>query len=182
MVAAREGKSDMADNMQARKDEIISALIQARRGILNVAYTLPPERRDEVFLGVWSVKELLAHLIGWDYTNRDAVKSILEGELPQFYSHRDRDWASYNSFLVEKYKTKDFAELLYSVESSQRALMGLLATVPADEFDKDRGIRFQRYKVTIARLLQSEADDEEEHARQIEALAERARRSPPEST
>ena len=171
----------MADKMQARKDEIISALIQARREILHVAYTLPPERRDEVFLGIWSVKDLLAHLIGWDYTNRDAVKSILEGELPQFYAHRDRDWATYNAFLVEKYKTKDFAELLYSVESSQRALMGLLATVPADEFDKDRGIRFQRYKVTIARLLQSEADDEEEHARQMKAFAESGGPSLPES-
>ena len=171
----------MADKMQARKDEIISALIQARREILHVAYTLPPERRDEVFLGIWSVKDLLAHLIGWDYTNRDAVKSILEGELPQFYAHRDRDWATYNAFLVEKYKTKDFAELLYSVESSQRALMGFLATVPADEFDKDRGIRFQRYKVTIARLLQSEADDEEEHARQMKAFAESGGPSLPES-
>jgi uncharacterized damage-inducible protein DinB len=177
VAAASEGGSDVADRVQARKDEIISSLIQARRQILDQAYRLPPEKRDEVFLGVWSVKDLLAHLIGWDYTNLDAVKSVLEGELPQFYAHRDRDWATYNAFLVKKHKTKKYAELLHSVETSHRALMNFLATVPADEFDRDQGVRYKRYKVTIARLLQSEAEDEVEHARQIEAFVEGAGRS-----
>ncbi len=161
----------MAEKAQAKKDEIIAALIQARRRILDVAHALPPEKQDQVFLGVWCVKDLLAHLIGWDYANVEAIKSILAGELPEFYSYHDRDWQTYNASLVDQYKKDDFVELLYSVETSQRALMGLLATVPAEEFDKDRGIRFKRYKVTIARLLQAEADDEEEHYRQIKEFA-----------
>jgi len=157
----------MSDKAQQKKDNIISALTQARRKILHVAYTLPPEKRDEVFLGVWSAKEMLAHLVGWDYTNIEATKSILVGELAEFYSHHDRDWASYNALLVERHKTEDYAELLHSVEASHRALVDLLATVPADEFEKERGVRYKRYKVTIARLLQAETEDEEEHYRQI---------------
>ena len=105
--------------------------------------------------------------MGWDYTNIEATKSILTGELPEFYSHHDRDWARYNALLVERHKTEDYAELLHSVEASHRALVDLLATVPADEFEKDRGVRYKRYKVTIVRLLQAEAEDEEEHYRQI---------------
>ena len=157
----------MSDKAQQKKDNIISALTQARRKILHVAYTLPPEKRAEVFLGVWSAKEMLAHLVGWDYTNIEATKSILVGELAEFYSHHDRDWASYNALLVERHKTEDYAELLHSVEASHRALVDLLATVPADEFEKERGVRYKRYKVTIARLLQAETEDEEEHYRQI---------------
>ena len=156
---------------QEKKDDIISALTEVRRKILHVAYTLPREKQGEVFLGEWSVRDLLAHLVGWDYTNIEATKSILSGELPEFYSHHDRDWASYNAFLVERHKTEDYAEVLHSVEASHRALVDLLATVPEDEFEKDRGIRYNRYKVTIARLLQAEADDEEEHYRQIKAFA-----------
>jgi hypothetical protein len=162
----------MGDKDRAKKSEIVAALIQARRKILDVAYTLPPEKQDQVFLGVWSVKDLLAHLIGWDYTNIEATKSILAGEVPEFYSHRDRDWQTYNASLVDRYKKDDFTELLYAVEASQRALMGFLGTVPAEEFHKDKGIRFKRYKVTIARLLQAEAEDEEEHYRQIKEFAE----------
>ena len=59
----------MTDNEQLRKDEILSSITQARRKILDVAYTLPPEKRNTVFLGEWSARDLLAHLIGWDYTN-----------------------------------------------------------------------------------------------------------------
>ena len=161
----------MSTAAQEKKESIIAALIQARRKILDVAYALPPEKQDEVFLGVWSVADLLAHLIGWDYTNLEATKSILQGELPEFYSHRDRDWETYNALLIERHKEEDFTELLYSVETSQRALMGFLATVPADEFEKDRGVRYKRYEVTLARLLQAEDEDEEEHARQIKAFA-----------
>jgi hypothetical protein len=162
----------MLDKAQATKDEIISALIQARRKILDVAYAVPPDRRDEVFLGIWSVQDLLAHLIGWDYTNKDAARSILEGELPYFYEYRDRDWASYNALLVHRHKKGHYAELLNAVETSHAALTGFLATVPAEEFDKDHGVRFKRYKVTISRLLEAEAEDEEEHHRQIKEFAE----------
>jgi hypothetical protein len=162
----------MSTKEQRRKDDIISALTEVRRKILHMAYTLPREKQGEVFLGEWSAQDLLAHLVGWDHTNMAATKSILSGELPEFYSHHDRDWASYNAFLVERHKTEDYAELLHSVEASHRALVDLLATVPADEFEKDRGVRYKRYKVTIARLLQAEAEDEEEHYRQIREFAE----------
>jgi uncharacterized damage-inducible protein DinB len=162
----------MSRQEQQEKDQIISDLIEARRKILNVAYTLPPDKRDEVFLGVWSVRDLLAHLVGWDYTNIDAVRAILNDVLPEFYAHHDRDWKTYNERLVEQCRKDDYVELLSSVENSHRELVDFLATVPADEFEKDRGIRFRRYKVTIGRLLQAEAEDEMEHHGQIEQFAQ----------
>ena len=48
----------------SRKEEIIAGLIAARGKILEVAEALPAEKQDEVFLGVWSLKDLLAHLVG----------------------------------------------------------------------------------------------------------------------
>lgn len=172
MTQDPQGVSEMSTLTEWSKEEIISALVEARRKILDVAYALPPDRRDEVFLGTWSAQDLLAHLVGWDYTNIEATKSILAGELPEFYSQHDRDWASYNALLIERHKSEDYAELLRSVEASHRALLDLLATVPADEFERDRGLRYKRHKVTIARLLQVEAEDEEEHCRQMREFAE----------
>ena len=163
----------MSDAAQEKKDKVISDLIGARRKILDVAYSLPAPKRDEVFLGIWSVKDLLAHLVGWDYTNIEATREILAGKLPEFYSHYDRDWKTYNARLVEEYKKDDYEEMLSLVETSHRELIEFLATVHADEFDKDRGIRSGRgYKVTIGRLLQAEADDEQEHHRQIREFAQ----------
>jgi hypothetical protein len=153
---------------QANKDAIITELIETRKKILCTASSLPPEKQDEVFLGVWSVKDLLAHLAGWDFTNLEAAKALLAGQLPDFYSHYDRDWKTYNARLVAEYKRDDFAELLSSVEDSLQQLVAFLETVSAEEFDKDRGVRYKRYKVTIARLLQAETTDEKIHYQQIE--------------
>lgn len=45
--------------------------METRRNSLDAASSPSPERQDEVFLGIWSVKDLLAHLAGWDVTNID---------------------------------------------------------------------------------------------------------------
>ena len=164
----------MRDKAQEKKNRIISDLIEVRGKIIDAASTLRPQKQDEIFLGIWTVKDLLAHLAGWDFTNIEAAKQILSGKLPSFYQYYDRDWQSYNARLVEKYKKDDFAELVSVVDESHKRLVEFLETVPAEEFDRDRGIRTERrYKVTIARLLQAEIDDEKVHYMQIEDFAGR---------
>ncbi|HLF28397.1 MAG TPA: DinB family protein [Anaerolineae bacterium] len=157
---------------QEKKDDYLSGLIAARRAILEVAAALPPEKRDEVFLGVWSIKDLTAHLIGWDYVNLQAAEEVLAGKVPSFFAHYDPDWKTFNAQLVEEYTRDDFAQLLSSVEESQRKLIDFLKTIPAEEFDKDRGVRTARgARVTIGRNLQAEIDDEKVHYRQIKDFA-----------
>jgi hypothetical protein len=159
----------MRATAQAKKDKVIAELVEARRKIFDVASYLPPEKQGEVFLGIWSVKDLLAHLVGWDFTNLAAVQEILAGQLPSFYAHHDRDWRTFNAGLVAKYKRDDFAALLSLVQGSHQRLVDFLGPVPAEEFSRDRGLRFRGYKVTIVRLLQAEASDEEVHCKQIQA-------------
>ncbi len=163
----------MGDEAQAKKDELLSGLVEIRRKILDTASSLPSQKQDEVFLGVWSAKDLLAHLVGWDFTNMEAAKELLAGKVPSFYSHHDRDWKTYNAGLVEEYKRDDFSELLASVRDSHQELIDSLRKIPAEEFDKDRGVRFRRYKVTIARLLEAELDDEKTHHQQLREFGER---------
>ena len=53
--------------------------------LLTEVAALSRKERDTVFLGIWTVRDMLAHLAGWDYANLEAAKSILAGELPSFY-------------------------------------------------------------------------------------------------
>jgi hypothetical protein len=158
---ARLARDYVAGAAQAEKDALIGGLVKARAKILSSARLLSPVEQDEVFLGVWSVKDLLAHLVGWDYTNLSAVQEILAGQKPGFWEHYDRDWQSYNARLVAEYKREDFSELVAAVEASHRQLIDFLQTVPADEYVKRR---------KVATLLRAEARDEEEHHRQVEAF------------
>jgi hypothetical protein len=152
------------------KRELLSALIETRTAILNEASQLSLAAQNTVFLGVWSLVDLIAHLAGWDFTNLAAAMDIQAGKLPGFYAHYDKDWKTYNAELVAKYKCDDFEELLVLVRDSQGQLITYLESVPAEAFEKDFGVRSGRgTRVTIARLLQAELQDEQEHLEQIRA-------------
>ena len=152
---------------QAKKELVISELKKARSNILTEVVALSTKQRNTIFLGVWSVKDLLAHLAGWDFTNIDAVRSLLTGKLPSFYEYRDRDWQTYNAMLVGKYKGNLFRELLATVKKSQKELIEFLQPIPPEYFGKDFDIRFRGYKVTILRLLEADIKDGQVHYQQI---------------
>jgi hypothetical protein len=142
-------------------------MVAARQNILDDVSKLSGVEHDQVFLGVWSIKDLLAHLIGWDKTTLRAVKSVLKGELPSFYKYHDHDWQTYNARLVKKHKRESVAELLAEARESQAALLKFLQTVPPEQFNKDFGVRFRGYRVTIQRLLEADIEDDQIHLKQI---------------
>jgi len=157
----------MNTKAQVKKEQLLVELRETRNGILKEATALSAEKQGMIFLGIWSVKDLLAHLAGWDYTNLDAVKAVLAGEVPSFYEHHGRDWQTYNAILVAKCKRDSFKELLALVENSQQELIEFLRSVVPESFGKDFGVRFRGYKVTIQRLLEAEIKDEQVHCQQI---------------
>jgi len=76
----------MRKTAEDQKRELVDELAVARRSLLETVGAFPAERLDEVFLGTWSVKDLLAHLVGWDTTNLQAIQEILAGQYPTFFN------------------------------------------------------------------------------------------------
>jgi hypothetical protein len=153
----------------SRKQEIIVGLTEVRQHILDAISDLPSEKQDEIFLGTWSIKDLLAHLIGWDFTNIEAVTDIRAGQPPRVFQHWDPEWAAYNAELVRKYKHDNFSELLASVQESHAALIEFVRTVPAEDIEQDYGIRSPRGRnITVAWFLGFEIEDEGRHYQQIQ--------------
>lgn len=153
--------------VQETKEDLITKLSDARQVILGQVAALSPVEQDEVFLGEWSVKDLLVHLIGWDITYVAAVQDLTAGELPSFYSAYDADWATYNRNLVREYKRDDWSKLLVAVRDSHDKLMSTLQAIPEEDYERDFGARYAGTSVTIARLVQAEIKDEREHSKQI---------------
>jgi hypothetical protein len=163
----------MAGKVQTEKDKaaLVSALAAVRGRILAEAEALPVQARSQLFLGSWDVSDLLAHLIGWDHANRAAIADVLNGALPGFYTYYSRDWGPFNTMLIARHRKADYAALLAGAGASHGELLAAIGQIPVEELDRDRGIRFQGWKVTIARLLQAEQRDEEEHWQQLRAFA-----------
>ena len=150
-----------------KREQVLSNCIDIRKKLRDEILQLTSAQHEIVFLGVWSIKDLLAHIIGWDFANYAAAKSVLKGQLPTFYKYRDHDWQTYNAMLVKKYKKDSIQELLADMDDSQAKLLKQVEKIPAEDFNKDFGVRFRGYKVTIRRLIEADTKDVQIHLEQI---------------
>lgn len=155
---------------EALKVKLLDDVARARAAILEAVNSLPADQRRQPFLGIWSSYELVAHLIGWDYANIQAIDDILDDRLPHFYAHRDRDWQTYNAHLVREYSEESWEELMAAADESHQRLMAVVRSLPAEELYRDRGIRFRGYKVMIGRLLEADVKDCMTHAAQVQVF------------
>ncbi len=160
----------MRKTIADRKAELIDDLVEARNSLIHTAQSLPIDKRDEAFLGTWCIKDLLAHLIGWDFTNLQAVQEILSGQTPAFFSHYDKDWQSYNATLVQKYRVEPFEALLAKVADSHAQWIQYLQTLSAVDVVNGKSRSPKGRTITIRNLLIAEASDERKHTEQVRAF------------
>lgn len=166
----------MRKTRQERQTTLIESLAAARGEILSLAEQVPPERRDAQFLGTWCVKDLLAHLIGWDHTNLQAVQEILAGMRPGFFQFYDKDWQRYNGSLVAAHRREPFDALLADAAASHSKLLVYLRAQPPEAVLEGKYSGETGRTVTIRNLLRAEAVDELRHAAQLrEFLAQVSR-------
>jgi hypothetical protein len=151
-----------------KKQELLDGLRDTRSNLLSEAARLSPEQQDAIFLGTWSAKDLLAHLIGWDFTNQQAIQEILAGAYPEFFQHYDKDWRTYNALLVELYRIEPFSALFSAAENSHRQFLRYLESLPANEILNGKARRASGRSVSIRNLLASEISDERVHTRQLQ--------------
>lgn len=147
------------------KTAVIDGLVKTRDQILEAASTIPLERQNQAFVGEWTIKELLAHLAGWDYTNLEGVQALLMGEVPGFFAERDRDWKTYNAKLVAIHRRDNLVDLIKVVQKSQAELLSYLNKLTDEDFY--RVLRVNTFRMSIGGLLNFEIRDEKEHLEQI---------------
>jgi hypothetical protein len=157
------------------KNVLLADLIAARENLLAVVSSLPPGCQDASCIGTWSVKDLVAHLVGWDLTNLQAVNEILAGQRPSFFQYYDPDWQHFNARLVETYRKEPFDALLSAAADSHQQFLAFLQSLPPDTVLKGKSPKELGRSVTIRNLLLSEAADERKHCEQVLAFGAKVR-------
>lgn len=169
----------MRTTRDEKKRALLDGMIAARRELLSAARCFPKDEADTPFLGIWSVKDLVAHLIGWDHTNLEALTQILAGQYPTFFRYYDKDWATYNQQLVRTYSQPALSALLEDAQASHVRLVTFLEALPPDVVVKGKARSEGGRTVTIANLLRAETADEGTHAAQIHGYLETLAGGPP---
>jgi hypothetical protein len=149
---------------------LVDELVAIRAAIVDKASEIPVEERGTPFVGHWTIKDLLAHLAGWDYANVDAVADLRAGCLPAFYDEYDPGWGSYNQKLVEKYGTEDWDELLRLLQDSQAAFFDAVAGLSEEDVAAARGPAWRGHDISLHSVMRAAVRDESEHLQQIRSF------------
>ena len=151
--------------------DLVDGFVRMRGALVREADAVPPALRTTPFVGHWNLMDLLAHLVGWDYTNVNAIEELKAGTIPAFYAHYDPGWVSYNQQLIDRYGAEAWDELRGSLRQSQEAVVGMLRLLTPEELTRalsDAG-RWRR-PVSIAGIVRAAIRDEREHLQQIRAF------------
>lgn len=143
------------------KQELLTRAAEEYRALQAALQGLNEARMAEVWLGSWSVKDVVAHLSGWHREMIPLLERLARGEkpVPAGVSYEDVD--AWNARFVAAARDRSAAELLLELDASHEAFMRAAAAVPEERFQPGR---------TAWRLVDgTSAHHYREHAEQIRA-------------
>ena len=145
------------------KAHIIERFNKARE---DVRALLPAiDRRMEIYPG-WTIKEVLAHLAGWDDATILALKAYLAGEAPPVPAERGIDL--YNVQTVAERANLNYDQIVEEWGMVRDQLSPLLDSL-TDEKLAAKIVAPWGPTITVGALIEDMAGHEEEHAAVIRA-------------
>ena len=145
----------------AAKDELLLAAAREYKAFHEALHGLNDEQTAEVWLGTWSIKEIVAHISGWHREMRPALERLARGErpIPEGVSYEDVD--GWNTRFVAGAHGREVADLLLELDRLHEDFMQAADRVPA--------ARWQPGKTTYRIVDDNTAHHYCEHADQIRA-------------
>ena len=141
------------------KEELLNEAAREYKGFHEALQGLNESQMSEVWLGTWSVKDIVAHIAGWHEEMGPALERLSRGERPirEGVSYDDVD--AWNARFAAARKTASVADVLLEFDKSHEYFMHAAAGVPAE--------RFQAGKTAWKLVDGNSAHHYREHAEQI---------------
>lgn len=93
-------------------------------------------------------RDIVAHLIGWNYHAIEASRFIARGEMPPSLVEPGPDFSRVNGESMVRYAARDRAELLGQLRESAAAYDAMLRGLPEAEWDDNHGVTRGDWAVT----------------------------------
>jgi hypothetical protein len=101
-------------------EELLDQFTEVREELIGLIRRFPASKRTEQLFHLWSLKEVVAHLAGWDRYFTDIVAALESGEEPPYW----KSMTKFNEASLEKRKDETwdsvFAEFVANGEAFVR--------------------------------------------------------------
>lgn len=133
----REHTEQVRQVLAARRQFLLAGLAAARGELLAQLVSLDEDILATVPVGGgWTVKEILAHLAGWDRWLRRELGRKVAGEEPDTSALRDFD--AFNAVNVAAWKERPLDEVVAEVTAARNEWVTWMLQLPEEEFFRSR--------------------------------------------
>jgi hypothetical protein len=142
------------------KDELLNEAAREYKALHEALQGLNEENMTEVWLGTWSVRDIVAHIAGWHREMSPALERLARGErpIPEGVSYDDVD--GWNERFAAARRSTTVADVLLELDQTHATFLKAAAAVPADRFqpgktawkivDLNGGHHYQEHREQIA--------------------------------
>jgi hypothetical protein len=120
------------------KDDLLNRAAQEYKAFYQALDGLNEADLTEVWLGAWSIKEIVAHMVGWHRELTPALERIARGErpIPPGVSYDDvEDW---NARFAAAMQGRLVEDVLLEFDKSHEAFLRAAANVPEERYQPGR--------------------------------------------
>jgi hypothetical protein len=147
----------------AKKEELIRELVEARKGL---EAAMAAVSREEKVYPEWTLKEMLAHIAGWDEVVLDTLQAHARGEAPT--PLKMKSIQAYNELAVEKRSGLSYEEVLAEFREVRAGVLETLEAMSQEEIDAP--LRFPwGGEGTVPEMVAIFSEHEEEHTKTLQS-------------
>ncbi len=121
------------------------------------------DRAKEIYPG-WTIKEMLAHMTGWDDATIDSLRAHVIDRPPSVPAIRSLD--TYNASSVNSRENLDYDQVVREWRLTRQVLRTLIEQMPAEKFFEPVIVPWGG-KNTVTYLVEMFRDHEDEHTHDL---------------
>ena len=141
-----------------QRDELIDILARSRAKMISHLDEIDKNRK---IYPLWTIREMLAHLSGWDDAVIAFIHSLEEGKVPETPAARGMD--AYNAETVATREGLDYDHIYREYIETRKILVDLLEKVPEEKIHQQYILPWGA-SGTLVDIVQIFGPHEEEHA------------------
>ena len=122
-------------------------------------------------VGVWSVKDVLAHIAFWERYMIGILRAVARGETPQLEAEDETERR--NASVVAQYYLRPLATVIADWHAAREELLEELAALSAADLHDPSRFRWNEGRPLIGRIMANAYEHEQEHIDQIRAWMQR---------
>jgi hypothetical protein len=154
----------------ADREFLLHRLDETRAQIEELLPRIDPGK--DIYSG-WTIKDMLAHITGWDDATIDSLRDHVAGRVPA--TPADRGLDDYNSRTVSSRKDLEYSHVLNEWRLTRQILRTIVAQMPEAAFCEPMIVPWGG-KGTVTEVVDIFREHEEEHARDIRHWCEHPER------